>query len=87
MPVVTSIEDDSPAAKCGLKAGDVITAVDGKPVCRSADFERDLLGRDSAHDVPVTIRRNNESMDVKLALAEINKKSVAKDAALGYVGF
>jgi serine protease Do len=84
--VVTSIEDDSPAAKCGLKAGDVITAVEGKPVSRSADFERDLLGHDAGRDVPVTIRRNNESLDVKLALAEINKKSVAKDPTWELLG-
>jgi serine protease Do len=84
--VVTSVEDDSPAAKCGLKAGDIITAVDGKPVSRSADFERDLLGREVGRDVPVTIRRNSQPVDVKLALAELNKKNAAGDAAWELLG-
>ena len=30
--LVTEVQNDRPAAKAGLKAGDVITAVDGKPV-------------------------------------------------------
>ena len=30
--LITEVQDDRPAAKAGLKAGDVITAVDGKPV-------------------------------------------------------
>lgn len=84
--VVTSIEDDSPAAKCGLKAGDVITTIDGKPVARSADFERDLLGRDAGKDIAVTVRRNSQPVDLKLALAELNKKSVAGDTAWEMLG-
>ena len=36
--LVSSVSPDSAAAKAGLKAGDVITAVDGEPVVRSGEL-------------------------------------------------
>jgi serine protease Do len=85
--VVTAVEDDSPAAHCGLKAGDVITAVDGKSVARSEDFERDLLGRAAGKDVSVTVKRSDASVDFKMALVELNKKPTPSDSAWELLGF
>ena len=73
--VITSIDDDSPAAASGLKAGDVITSVESKAVARSADFERDLLGHDIGQEVAVTVRRNNQPMTLNLALAALPQKT------------
>jgi serine protease Do len=41
---VGSVEDDSPAAKAGLEAGDVILRIDGHPVDCSADLSRTIRG-------------------------------------------
>src|SRR5207245_961813 len=38
--LITSVDDNSPAAKAGLKAGDVITAVDGEKVASPGDVSR-----------------------------------------------
>jgi serine protease Do len=73
--VVTTIDDDSPAAAGGLKAGDVITAVDNKPVSRAADFERDLLGHDVGQEINITVRRNNQPVNVNFALAALPQKT------------
>jgi Do/DeqQ family serine protease len=40
--VVTEVEPDSPAAQAGLRAGDVIAAVNRTPVSSSAEFEREI---------------------------------------------
>lgn len=69
--VVSAIEDDSPASKCGLKSGDVITAVGDTSVARSVDFERALLGRDLGKDVSITVRRSNQPEKLSLALAAL----------------
>ena len=37
--VVTSVRDDSPAARAGIKAGDVIMSIDGEPVRSSGEIE------------------------------------------------
>src|SRR5207244_3566994 len=40
--LVTSVDSGSAAEKAGLKAGDVITAVDGKNIRTPADFSREM---------------------------------------------
>ena len=69
--VISSIDEDSPAAKSGLKAGDVITAVDGQPVARGLDFERAMIGRELGKDVQVTVKHNNQPEKLSLALAAL----------------
>jgi len=68
---VDSVEDGSPAAKAGIRRGDLIVSVDRSPV-RDPDELRFLL-----HDVPVGarvalgIRRGEEKLDVSLAPAPL----------------
>jgi serine protease Do len=69
--VISSIDEDSPAAKCGLKAGDVITAVGGEPVARGMDVERALIGDDIGKGVSVTVKRNNDTEIMEMALAAL----------------
>jgi len=85
--VITALDDDSPATKSGLKAGDIITAVDSKPVARSADFERAMLGRKVDQDVSITVQRNNQPVDLKLALVDLpSKASTPGDATWELLG-
>ena len=55
--LVTSVSESSPAARAGLKAGDVITAVDGEKVESSGDLSR-ALNRKAEGDVSITIVRD-----------------------------
>ncbi len=73
--VVASVDEDGPGSKCGLKAGDLITAVDGKPVSRSLDFERAMLGHELGKEVSITVRRNNQPVKTELALASLPSKA------------
>lgn len=63
--LVTSVNDNSPAAKAGLKAGDVITAVDGEKVDSPGDISRAISKK---QDGPVTLTvvrdRNTRSVVV-----------------------
>lgn len=54
--LVTSVAQDSPAAKAGLKAGDIITEVDGEHVRSAADLTR-LVSRKEQGDVTLSITR------------------------------
>lgn len=61
--------ENSPASKAGLKAGDVLIAVDGKEVAgkRSSDVSRFLKGFPGT-EVELTIKRPGEASQQKLVL-------------------
>jgi S1-C subfamily serine protease len=67
---VTEVTEDGPAAKAGLKKGDVVTAIDGDPV-RNAFTLRFALGRRRAGDkVKLTVHRGEETLELEATLGE-----------------
>jgi membrane-associated protease RseP (regulator of RpoE activity) len=67
--LVTAVTEDSPAAKAGLKAGDVITAVDGEKIERSGDISRAINKRKDG-DVTLTIIRNKSQQTIRVTPKE-----------------
>ena len=63
--LVTSVSENSPAAKAGLRAGDVITAVDGEKVEGSGDLSR-ALNKQKDGDVTLTIVRDKSQRTIKV---------------------
>jgi serine protease Do len=63
--LVTSVNENSPAAKAGLKAGDVITAVDGNAIEKVADLMRELNRRNEG-EITLTIVRDKSQRTVKV---------------------
>jgi len=67
--VVTRINEGSPADGAGLQTGDVLTAVDGKPV-RAAQDVRNAEGLlPLGAKVKLTVRRDGASRDVEATIA------------------
>jgi membrane-associated protease RseP (regulator of RpoE activity) len=58
--LVTSVSDDSPAAKAGIKAGDIITAIDGEKVEGSGDLARNINKKKDGEVVLTVIRNKNQ---------------------------
>ena len=67
--LVTSVTDDSPAAKAGVKAGDVITAIDGEAVDSPGDLAR-AINRKKEGDVTLTVIRNKSQQTFRVTPAE-----------------
>ena len=63
--LVTSVSENSPAARAGLKAGDVITAADGEKIKTAGDLVR-ALNRHDDGDVTLNITRDKRSRTVKV---------------------
>ncbi|HEV7475610.1 MAG TPA: PDZ domain-containing protein [Pyrinomonadaceae bacterium] len=61
--LITSVSDDSPAAKAGLRAGDVITAIDGEKVEGAGDVARGINKKKDG-DVTLTVIRNKNQRTV-----------------------
>jgi len=68
--IVGAVEADSPAAKAGLRAGDIIVAVDNTDVRQPLDFQRAMLERKPGENVQLAVRRSNELLALKLTLGE-----------------
>jgi serine protease Do len=58
--LVTSVAEDSPAAKAGIKAGDVITAIDGEKVDGAGDVARGINKKKEGNVTLTVIRKGNQ---------------------------
>jgi len=67
--LVTNVSDDGPAAKGGLRAGDVITTVDGETVETSGDISR-VINRKKDGEVTLTIIRNKQQQTLRVMPSE-----------------
>ena len=67
--LVTSVVEDGPAAKAGVKAGDVITAVDGEEVDSPGDLSR-VISRKKEGDVTLTVIRNKSQQTFRVTPRE-----------------
>jgi serine protease Do len=65
--VVREIPLDGPAAKSDLQPGDVITAVDGKPVATAQELKSEIRVKKIGDSVTLDVQRNGENLKVKVA--------------------
>jgi serine protease Do len=66
--LVTEVEPEGPAAKGGLKAGDVIVKFAGQPVSGREDLERAVERAEAGKEVVVTVQREGRPLDLKVTL-------------------
>jgi serine protease Do len=67
--LVTSVTEDGPAAKAGVRAGDVITAIDGEAVDSPGDVSR-AISRKKEGDVALTVIRNKAQQTIRVTPKE-----------------
>ncbi|MCA1557042.1 MAG: PDZ domain-containing protein [Acidobacteria bacterium] len=78
--LVTSVTENSPASRAGLKAGDVITDVDGEKVESSGDLSRAINRKtDGAITLRVVRDRNTMSIPVTPEKQETGSISITPD--------
>src|SRR5262249_24254558 len=76
--LVDEPQPNSPAAKAGIVAGDVITAVNGKPVKGSRGLAREIGTLAPGTSVKLDLLREGESKNVTLTLGEMPREQQAK---------
>jgi serine protease Do len=68
--IVASILSDGPAAKSSLKAGDVITSVDGRHVGTPQQLRTEIRGKAIGQPVTLEVFRRGKTLEVKVSPAE-----------------
>ena len=79
--IVDNPQDGSPAAKAGIEAGDVITAVNGTAVKDSRDLARTIATLAPGSSVKLDVFHKGESKTVTLALGELPNERQAQGKA------
>jgi len=75
--LISDVIADSPAAKAGLKAGDILTEFDGKKVEAPADLQRTVGLAQPGHDAKMKVWRDQgeKTVDVKIGEAPDEKEA------------
>lgn len=80
-PVIKTVQAGSPAERAGIKAGDEIMAIDGKPVSDWMQIIKDIQKRPK-QSVLITVKRNNQTL--QLTTTTGTRKMGAKQ--VGFLG-
>jgi serine protease Do len=75
--LVDNVQDGTPAAKAGLKAGDVITAINGEAVATSRELTRKIAAFKPGTNVELTYRRGGKVETASAQLGTLPNKNTA----------
>jgi len=71
--LVASVQDGSPAARAGVKAGDVITEFDGHKLSQPGDLSKLVAATAVGREVPLTIVRVGKTMTLQSRIARMDE--------------
>jgi serine protease Do len=81
--LVTDVNPDTPAEKAGLKSGDVITKLNGKPVDDPASLRLAVSGMAPGTSVNLEYMRDGKTSTVTLKLADRSSSNLAQNDRTG----
>jgi serine protease Do len=79
--IVNQVESNSPAAKAGLKVGDVITAIDGQSVSGAGDLQVEVGQKRPGTTVKLQVLREGKTMNVPVTLEAMGARDRDESAS------
>lgn len=80
--LVSSVQADSPAARAGLKAGDVITAVNGRSVESAGDVTSEVRRADAGAALTLTVVRDKKELSLTARLPDAEQRRARRGRAI-----
>ena len=74
--MVSHIEEGSPAAKAGIKIGDIVTRLDGKDLESSWDVRSRVRGYKDGEQVPLEVWRGGKAQTLNVTIAERERPEI-----------
>lgn len=68
--LVTDVDEDGPAAKAGVKAGDVVLVFDGKEIRVGDDLRRAVRDAEAGREVVLRVQREGKPLDLSVTLED-----------------
>ena len=81
--LVTSVRENSPAAKAGLRAGDIVTEVEGTRLKTASELTRALNRRDEG-DVTLQIKRDRKARTLKVTPERMTNRTLLTPGGTGF---
>jgi serine protease Do len=78
--LVASVEDDGPAAKAGIKAGDVILKFNGQTISSSSELPERVADVKPGTKATLEISRNGATKEIEVKVGELKNDKVASAA-------
>lgn len=84
--LVSSVMADSPAAKAGLREGDVILSINGQDISRSIDLSARVAELRPGDQATLGVWRKGKSQDIRIAVGAAEPEKVASAAGAAAEG-
>ena len=78
--VVDQVDADSPAAKAGLKVGDVVRAIDGQKVTGAGDLQVEVGQKQPGNTIKLEVLRDGRTVGVPVTLQAMGARNGEKSA-------
>ncbi len=81
--LISGVEPDSPAAKAGLKSGDVVLGVNGKEINQLSELSGAIAATKPGNNARLQVWREGKSKDVDVKVGELLEPKIAAAPAAG----
>jgi len=78
--LLSEVIKDSPADQAGLKAGDIIVALNGNEIAGSSDFQQEIMYRDVGEKIDLTLIREGNQETITVTLGKRTEDGVEAEA-------